>query len=107
MYAPEAITADSLPDGFYDVYIHFYDGPADSGEATPHIYFFIGKNPYTDEILSYDWNEPDRPLKKGETWYAGQIRFPELVYDPTEQHIISSSTQKQVSSLKRSRGNYP
>ncbi len=97
-YVSDRITIPDAAEGDYHLYVRFYEGPEDSVRVLPEITIEIGFLPNQNQIIRLYQNRPERPLERGEIWYAGALSFPSGRYTPVNQAII-----EKTESLHKSR----
>jgi hypothetical protein len=89
LFSGDRVSIHDAAQGSYVVYVRYFDGPTDSASAMPRLSIELGMEPDDSMVGRYYQNSPDRPLLKGEVWYAGRVSFPDGRYDPRDQRIIS------------------
>jgi hypothetical protein len=91
-FISDRIGGTGLPSGTYSVYVAYYDGPLDSGSATPMLSIL------TDSTFGYVVQtsllrlRPSSGMKKGDVWFVGTFSYPSMQMDTTGQAIEKSSS---------------
>ena len=92
IYQPDEIQSNNFANGTYSIYVRYFDGPTDSITATPVLSIELGTPLWSGQdlysygiktqVLHFWQSSPGAPLKKGQVWYAGKIKIPEMKYEP-------------------------
>ena len=78
-YYTDFITCDNLADGTYSILVQYFDG---LGSVIPQLNIQLGTTDYGSHILHFWQSSPEDTLKKGDVWFAGKIKMPEMKYEP-------------------------
>jgi hypothetical protein len=89
-FEPDRIMANNARSRRYDILVQFFDGPSEPDTATPVVYVETVRLIPGKVIEHYTMLSPPSPLRKGETWFAGTVVFPEGVVDTTGQYIFTA-----------------
>jgi hypothetical protein len=87
-YYSDNITCTSLQDGSYSLYVKYNDRNRDVISNLPNLLIQVGRSPNIAKLDELYQVEPPAIFKKGDTWYAGKLTFPQKALDTTGAGIV-------------------